>query len=215
MAMLPVPAPTHDLVRLRKPTGLRAQAPLPRWVGPVLERTPWVVVQRGYVHRGVMPVAVRGVAREQRFAAFLPVAEITDRLSPEILTYSRYFIDPRRQDEVPALAALSRVAPLLTRRGYRWGPGGSVAFEMATRMPAATPSSDLDLILRQERRLEQEEAIELLEVLTEAAAPARADAVLETPRGGVSLAELAAMAHQVIVRTPEGARLSADPWMVS
>jgi phosphoribosyl-dephospho-CoA transferase len=86
---------------------------------------------------------------------------------------------------------------------------------MATRMPAATPSSDLDLILRQERRLEQEEAIELLELLTEAAAPARADAVLETPRGGVSLAELAAMAHQVIVRTPEGARLSADPWMVS
>jgi phosphoribosyl-dephospho-CoA transferase len=215
MAMLPVPAPTHDLVRLRKPNGLRAHAPLPPWVGPVLERTPWVVVRRGYVHRGVMPVAVRGVALGQRFAAFLPVAEITDRLSPEILIYSRHFIDRRRQDEVPALAALSQVAPLLTRRGYRWGPGGSVAFEMATRMPTATPSSDLDLILRQERRLEQEEAIDLLEVLTEAAAPARADAVLETPRGGVSLAELAAMAHQVIVRTPEGARLSADPWMVS
>jgi hypothetical protein len=122
--MLPVPAPTHDLVRLRKPTGLRAHAPLPPWVGSALERTPWVVV-------------------------------------------------PRRQDEVPALAALGQVAPHLTRRGYRWGPGGSVAFEMAIRMPTATQSSDLDLILR------------------------------------------AAMAHQVVVRTPEGARLSPDPWMVS
>jgi phosphoribosyl-dephospho-CoA transferase len=162
-----------------------------------------------------MPVAVRGVAHEERFAAFVPVAEITDRLSPEILTYSRHFIDPRRQDEVPALAALGQVAPLLSRRGYRWGPGGSVAFEMATRLRAATPSSDLDLILRQDRRLQQEAAKDLLEVLAEAAAPARIDVVLETPRGGVSLAELAAMAHQVVVRTPEGARLFPDPWMVS
>ena len=37
--------------------------------------------------------------------------------------------------------------------------------------------------------------------------------LLETPRGGVSLADLAAMPAQVLVRTPDGPRLSADPWM--
>jgi hypothetical protein len=36
--------------------------------------------------------------------------------------------------------------------------------------------------------------------------------MLETPRGGVSLADLAAMPAQVLVRTPDGARLAADPW---
>jgi hypothetical protein len=30
----------------------------------------------------------------------------------------------------------------------------------------------------------------------------------------VALADLAAMPAQVLVRTPDGARLSADPWMV-
>jgi hypothetical protein len=38
--------------------------------------------------------------------------------------------------------------------------------------------------------------------------------MLETPGGGVALADLAAIPAQVLVRTPDGARLSADPWMV-
>jgi hypothetical protein len=37
--------------------------------------------------------------------------------------------------------------------------------------------------------------------------------MLETPCGGVSLTDLAAMPGQVLVRTPDGARLSPDPWM--
>ena len=47
----------------------------------------------------------------------------------------------------------------------------------------------------------------------DAAAPARIDVMIETPRGGVSLADLAAMPAQVLVRTLDGARLAADPWM--
>jgi hypothetical protein len=50
--------------------------------------------------------------------------------------------------------------------------------------------------------------------LAEAAAPARIDVMLETPRGGVSLTDLAAMPAPVLVRTPDGARPSADPWGV-
>ena len=115
---------------------------------------------------------------------------------------------------MPALSALARVAPILARRGYRWGPGGSVGFELATGVPTATLSSDLDVILRQDRRLEPDAAADLRAALAEAADPARIDVLLETPRGGVSLADLAARPAQVLVRTPDGPRLAVDPWMV-
>ena len=105
------------------------------------------------------------------------------------------------------------MAPILASRGYRWGPGGGVGFEIATGVATATSSSDLDLILRQNHRLGRDEAIDLRAVLAEAAAPARIDVLLETPRGGVSLADLAARPPQVLLRTPDGPRLSADPWM--
>jgi phosphoribosyl-dephospho-CoA transferase len=207
------PAPTHDLIRLHEPIALMADAPVPAWVEPALRRAPWVVVRRGRVTDGMIPVGVRGLARAQRFAAFLAVAEIAERLSPEDLTDSLHAIDRARTDAAPALAVLASVAPLLARRGHRWGPGGSVGFEIATGVLTATSSSDLDLILRQDRRLGPGEAIELRAALAEAAAPARIDVMLETPCGGVSLTELAAMPRQVLVRTPDGARLSHDPWM--
>jgi phosphoribosyl-dephospho-CoA transferase len=207
------PAPTHDLIRLHEPIALVANAPVPSWVEPVLRRIPWVVVRRGHVRDGMMPVGVRGLTRSQRFAAFVAVAEIAERLSPEDLTVSGYVVEQDRKDAVPALAALDRVAPLLVRRGYRWGPGGSVSFEIATGVATATASSDLDLVLRQDRRLEPNTATDLLAALAKAAAPAYIDVLLETPLGGVSLADVAARPAQVLVRTPDGAHLSADPWM--
>ena len=213
-AVMPgLPTPTHDLIRLREPIVLTADAPVPAWLEPALERAPWVVVRRGYIRDGMMPVGVRGLARQQRFAALMAVAEIADRLSPEELTDSRYAIARKRNDAAPALAALARVAPILASRGHRWGPGGSVGFEIATGVATATSSSDLDLILRQDHRLGPDEAIALRAVLAEAAAPARVDVLLETPCGGVSLAELAARPARVLVRTPDGPLLLADPWM--
>jgi phosphoribosyl-dephospho-CoA transferase len=209
------PATTHDLIRIREPLALTAETSAPPWVEPALRRTPWVVVRRGHVRDGLIPVGVRGKARQERFAAVLAVAEIADRLSPEELTESRYVIARRRKDEAPALAALARVAPILASRGHRWGPGGSVGFEIATGVATATWSSDLDLILRQDHRLGLDEAIDLRAALSEAAAPARVDVLLETPRGGVSLADLAAMPARLLVRTPDGPRLSVDPWMAS
>ena len=72
------PAPAHDLIRLREPIALTADGPAPSWVEPVLRRAPWVVVRRGPVRDGMMPVGVRGLTRSQRFAAFVAVAEIAD-----------------------------------------------------------------------------------------------------------------------------------------
>jgi phosphoribosyl-dephospho-CoA transferase len=205
-------APTHDLIRLMAPIDLAAEELAPDWVETVLRQIPWLVVRRGHVRDGMVPVGVRGATRSQRFAAFALVADIAEQLSPEDLIDSRRVLPQKRKDEVPALAALNRVASLLSHRGYQWGPGGSVGFEIATGAPIATASSDLDLILRQDRRLEPNEANDLLAALANAAAPARIDVMLETPRGGISLAELAAITGQLLVRTPDGARLTADPW---
>jgi len=207
-------APTHDLIRLREPNVLTVNAPMPAWVEPALRLAPWVVVRRGYVRDGVMPVGVRGPARQQRYAAFLEVAKIEKRLSPEDMTALHYAMYRIRGDAVPALGALARIAPILERRGHRWGPGGSVGFELATGLSTATVSSDLDVILRRDRQLERNEAFDLQAALAEAAAPARIDVIVETPCGGVSLADLALMPAYLLLRTPDGARLAADPWMM-
>ncbi len=209
------PPTTHDLIRLCEPIALTVDASVPPWVEPALKRTPWVVVRRGHLRDGMVPVGVRGLARQERFATVLAIAEIADRLSPEELTESRHVIARRRKGEAPALAALDRVAPILASRGHRWGPGGSVGFEIATGVATATSSSDLDLILRQDHPLRLDEAIDLHAALSEAAAPARVDVLLETPRGGVSLADLTAFPARLLVRTPDGPRLAADPWVAT
>jgi phosphoribosyl-dephospho-CoA transferase len=208
------PAPTHHLIRVREPVVLTVDRPAPSWVEPALRRCPWVVVRRGYVRYGMLPVGVRGSARHERFAAFLAVAEIADRLSPEDLTILRHDVERHRWNSVPALAALARLAPMLARGGHCWGPIGSVGFEIATGVPTATMSSDLDLVLRQEHRLAPNEAIELCAALTEAATPVRVDVMLETPSGGVSLRDLAARPACALVRSWDGACLAADPWIV-
>ena len=207
------PAPTHDLIRVRSPAIVAdmADCAVPSWVESALARTPWVVVRRGHIQDGKIPVGVRGMTRSQRFAAWLSIDKIAERRSPEGLVDG---VLKNRHASNPALVALLRVTPVLKRYGYRWGPGGSVGFELATATPAVTASSDLDIILRQPHPLKSDEAQVLHTALMEAAAPVRIDAILETPRGGVSLAELAAAPNRVLVRTPDGPLLVTDPWTV-
>jgi phosphoribosyl-dephospho-CoA transferase len=209
----------HDLIRLREPMAVKLEDPAPLWVEPALRRTPWVVVRRGRIRDGWLPVGVRGATRMQRFAAWLSVADIAEQWPPEelwdgVANRPAHLASAKstQTEAVPAVTALSRVSPLLAHLGYRWGPGGSVGFELVTAVVTATASSDLDVILRQPLRLEPDDACALQFALAEAAAPARIDALLETPHGGVSLADLAAAPTRVLVRTPDGPCLAADPW---
>ena len=105
-------APTHDLIRLRQPSALTADGSAPSWVDQVLNWIPWVVVRRGYVRDGMMPVGVRGLTRSQRFAALVAVTEIADQLAPEDLTVSGYVPVQKRKESVPALAASSTALPV-------------------------------------------------------------------------------------------------------
>ena len=183
------PARTHDLLRLRPRASLIVDAPAPEWVAACLTEAPWVIVRRGEIHSDAIPIRVRGPAKAQRFDARIPVSAVAYRSTPEDLAGRR--CEPWRAAQVPALAALSRVDAVLKDRGSAWGPIGSIAFELATHLPASTPACDLDLVLRQAELPSREEAIELLQELAQAAAPARIDVMIETRRGGVKLARLA------------------------
>ncbi len=205
-------AVVHDLLRLRDRKALHPNGRPPPWVKASLDQCPWVVVRRGPIRHGIIPVGVRGRTRSQRFAGWVVLSEVTERYSPPDLIASLDAINLPRRALAPALAALRRVASPLQRRFTRWGPGGGVGFEIATGEPVITASSDLDLVLWPDRRLEPDEAFELQGALYQAAAPVRMDVLLETPAGGVALADLAARPVRVLVRTPQGACLCADPW---
>ncbi len=159
------PAPTHDLIRLREPIALAADGPAPSWVEAVLRRTPWVVVRRGQVRDRMAPVGVRGLTRSQRFAALVAVAEEHDRLSPArpwpILDTSS---SRNELDAVPTLTVhLARSHHILARPLSPLGPATSSASRWAvTGTRLAAHQGDLDLFLRQDRRVEPNEAIALL-----------------------------------------------------
>jgi phosphoribosyl-dephospho-CoA transferase len=204
---------THDLLRLHNRDALTADGPIPNWVELALQRDCLVVVRRGFVRVGLVPIGVRGSGRHERFAAFAANSEIIERLSPEDLAGAP-LPEKSRLLAIPALAALPRVAAILEKTGRSWGPVGSVGFELASRQPTATASSDLDLVLRQDSCLSSHDASELHAKFAAAAEPARVDVLLETPAGGVILADVAANPDRVLIRTPHGARLVTDPWMV-
>jgi phosphoribosyl-dephospho-CoA transferase len=98
--------------------------------------------------------------------------------------------------------------------GFVWGPTGSAGFELATQAPTVTESSDLDLLIRTPEPLARDIAGALLDQLQGHAKRAglRIDAQLETPAGGVALAEWAAGKARVLARGAAGPQLLADPW---
>jgi phosphoribosyl-dephospho-CoA transferase len=91
--------------------------------------------------------------------------------------------------------------------GLRWGPTGSVGFELATGIPTATTESDLDLLIRVPRG--SAVVLARLAALHRAfgSLAARVDCQVETSAGAVALAELVGGPSDVMVRTAEGPRL--------
>lgn len=199
---------THTLVRIRGPQAL-ATAPgsdPPAWSAESLRRAPWVVVRRAQIQDGLVPVGVRGESRQQRFAAWLSPEEALEVVAPQALVSCT----PTRA--IPALAVLGHVEKIMCEHGLagRWGPGGSVGFELASRNPTVTSLSDLDLVLEVDRPdLITSHAASLWGALTRL--PVRIDALLETSEGAVVLSEYARVCRSesrtFVLRTPTGPRL--------
>ncbi|WP_273825235.1 malonate decarboxylase holo-ACP synthase [Pseudomonas asplenii] len=193
----------HDLLWGLTPAQLPPDAPA--WVAEALGLGQPVVVRRALVAADQLPVGVRGLSREQRFATLMPRRLVERRVRPEALVDSRL----ARRDW-PALQALRHVRPALDARGLAWGVSGSAGFELATGLPTLHPESDLDLILRAPQALSRARAAELLRQLDNPFC--RVDLQLQTPLGALALAEWAGPAQRVLLKSDAGARLVADPW---
>jgi phosphoribosyl-dephospho-CoA transferase len=202
--------PAHDLLQISGAADLIHLEPLPPWVEDSLRQAPFVVVRRAATVNGMVPVGVRGSLRSRRFAAYLAPGSILGRIAPEQLVGVRSAPATARNGQIPALNALAIIEAELANFPFRWGPTGSVGFELATGLATATPASDLDLLIRVPERLSMATAEVLLASLS--AGPCRVDVQLETPQGAVSLAEYACGEVPILLRRTSGPAFVCNPW---
>jgi len=199
----------HDIVRLRR---LEPFDNEPAWVRDAFARAPFAVVRRAQAAEGWLAIGLRGAARNERYGTWARHDDIEAVFAPEALRSS---LLERTRATLPVFVALEALRRDTTCLGsFVWGPTGSVGFELATGKPTATATSDLDLLIRMPNHLSHDEARRIQVVLDEHAADAgiRIDAQLETPAGGVALAEYASGKARVMARHASGPQLVADPW---
>ena len=107
------------------------------------------------------------------------------------------------------IRVLDAVDVLFSSLGLVWGPTGSVGFELATGVAVVGTDSDLDVVVRSPEPLPLGNAREMADHLNQL--PTCVDAQLDTPAGAVMLNEYA-RGERVLLRTPDGPRLTWDPW---
>jgi len=199
----------HDLLRLRRLPRLDGE---PDWVREAFARAPFVVVRRAMAAPGFVAVGVRGEHRAQRYGTWAETGDIEEAIAPEDFAASMPAAGRCLLPAFATLAVLRHETACL--RALSWGPTGSAGFELATHVPTVTVTSDLDLLIRSPRKLRRETAAQMLAELQTRALHAgiRVDVQLETPAGGIGLAEWAGGKARVMARHAEGPRLVADPW---
>jgi phosphoribosyl-dephospho-CoA transferase len=211
--MLRNPAPAvHALLRVSDADALVWEEPPPDWARASLQRAPWVVVRRSGTRASAWPVGVRGALRKQRLAAWVPDRAVLECVTPQSLAVRRLWRRHPGRHAHPAMQVLDQVSAVLAAHGHagRWGPGGSVGFELASAVPCTTPASDLDLVLRLDRPIARSEAARLHAELRKL--PVRIDVLLETPHGAIALSEFILAGGLTLLRTADGPRLVRNPW---
>ena len=201
----------HDLLRIRRVGDLRFDRTPAAWVNACLERACWVVVRRSPPLGGMIPVGVRGSARGQRLPAYLAVEAIIERVTPEQLSRRDSWRGSSRREEIPALKQLDSVFRIMSDFGFRWGPTGSVGFELATGFPAAEKDSDLDLLIRAPDELERDRCGRA-RIRLVAQVSARLDVLIETGMGAIALDEYVKGDLPILLRSLNGPKLVYDPW---
>ncbi|HZH60542.1 MAG TPA: malonate decarboxylase holo-ACP synthase [Metabacillus sp.] len=189
----------HDLLRINDNSDLISYTPVPEWVEQSLDKASYVVVRRVTSKEGLIAVGVRGSVRSERFAAFLPIENIIERITPEQLAKKRKWEGQTSE----LFFALGTISEVMNHYGLSWGPVGSVGFELASGVSTVTKQSDIDLIIRDHEGLNQSLAQALLDLFT--TLPFRVDAQVEMEEGAFSLSEFAFPTGQhILLRTMNG-----------
>ena len=199
----------HDLVWVAA-GALDAEAPA--WARRVIAAGEPVVVRRAPRETDRVPVGVRGRDRGQRYGTWIDSNAIRDHKTPETVALEAARSDFFRcaQSSIPAIRLLSDAAKLLDAQGWRWGVIGAVAYQLVSGRAVCRAASDLDLLVRAAWPLSRVNAAAFNNRL--AALPTRCDVQIETPAGGVALAEWASAAREVLVKSDAGPYLTVDPW---
>jgi len=197
----------HDLLWISKETELRSLHQ-PEWVGDALGQSPVVVVRRAEAPTGFVAVGIRGTSREQRYATFLRQDDVLACRTPESLAAEQAWHESSAALPLSLLNALRVVSEFSKRRHLDWGPIGSVGYQLATGIPAASIASDLDLIIRCDELLSHT-CLQALHAIQ--AGPVRLDVILEGPRGAVALEEYL-HSPQALIKTIMGPRIAVFTW---
>lgn len=198
----------HDLLWLDCTAALVSDSKLPDWLPRHWQPGLPVVVRRANARPGLIAIGIRGPLRAQRCALWADSQHVCRRLSPEQLAAQQYWRQHPRLAALPALQALQQSHAALQASGLVWGITGSAGFELATGQPVLSNSSDLDLLLRSP----QPPADSQLQTLAAALAdlPCRVDIQLQTPAGGMALAEYL-RGGLVLLKTGSGPLLLDQP----
>lgn len=201
----------HDLLKIRfhecgDALFREEDLPLPKWCTDVLCETPWTVVRRGDRKKGI-PVGIRGRNRTERFAAVIRDAEMIE----QVVTPEQALTDYISKGGAGA-------GKLLRFCGMEWrekgllsvGIGGSIGFETVTGRNVTRAGSDLDLLIRISRACDRKTCTQLWQELMKL--PIRADAVLVTDLGWISLEEYVCAQRKFMVKTTDGYCLSEELW---
>lgn len=194
----------HDLLWGMPLSALPEQAP--DWAWQAIATGQPVVVRRAVTHEDQVAMGIRGAQRQQRLGCVMPKAAIQRIVKPEQLIV----VDA---EQFPVIAEkVQPIAQVLQATEWTWGITGSTGFELATGLHVTHANSDLDILIRMPNELSKADAKALWDALQQTSV--RMDVQLQTPHGGVALADWANARHQVLLKRSQGAVLVDNPWMV-
>lgn len=198
----------HDLLKIDSIADL-TETSFPEWVKEIFPKSLTVVVRRSPIIDQKIPVGIRGIKREQRFATYLGQSKILKVTTPYDLVKQSSWNDlSLNRQQLPAIQALFKVNQILN--GYDWGISGSVGFELATKTPTAKITSDLDLVWRPQTPISKKSSQNLLQKLNQYGVHADLQVIQED--SGFSLEEYANSSSTIMMKTIKGPILVEDPW---
>lgn len=198
----------HDLLKINSTSVLSDE--LPSWAKSIFPNSLTAVVRRSPKRKGQIPVGIRGIKREQRFATYIDPECVIKITTPyELVEQESWKEISRKRQSLPAIEALPQVNRVL--KNYRWGISGSVGFELATKTPSAKITSDLDLVWLPRRPIDKKTAGQLLKQLNQFGV--HADLQVIQGNNGFSLEEYANSTSTIMMKTLEDPILVTDPWL--